>query len=216
MSDSELRSLERIYSNWTSLMQNSECRMRKIVAIAFCILHSAFCILGGCSKEQPAGTETTDTREPIAIYYVGAPEMEVRAKPAETAAVVTKFLNGESVPVLARKGDWAEVRIVGGSGWVHMADLTTAEVAKKEQQNPTPRFRVPPSPVTATSAHGTVYIEANVNTEGEITSTKIITNTTGSEDLALKNAAALQRARFYPIVQKGQRKAFIYYYRVDY
>ena len=61
-----------------------------------------------------------------------------------------------------------------------------------------------------------MYIEANVNDQGEVTSTKVITNTTGSAGLAAQNEAALRSARFYPIVQKGQRVPFVYYYRVDY
>jgi hypothetical protein len=61
-----------------------------------------------------------------------------------------------------------------------------------------------------------VYIEAAVNNDGEVTRTQIITNTTGSATLAEQNAAALMTAKFYPIVQKGQKKDFLYYYRVDY
>jgi len=168
-----------------------------------------------CRKELPAPGEI-DTREPIEIAYVGAPEMQVHPKPDNASPVTNTFLNGESVSVLARKGDWVEVRVPAGSGWAHAADLTNAENAKKEADNPTPRFKTPPSPVVQPGAHGTVYIEANVNDQGEITSTKILTNTTGSEGLAAQNEAALKRSSFYPIVQKGQRTPFIYYYRVDY
>jgi TonB family protein len=129
---------------------------------------------------------------------------------------VTKFLNGESVSILARKNGWVEVRTSDGSGWAHETDLTTAEAAKAEEANPSPKFRKPPSPVSQPGAHGTVYIEAAVNNDGEVTRTQIITNTTGSATLAEQNAAALKMAKFYPIVQKGQKKDFLYYYRVDY
>jgi len=73
-----------------------------------------------------------------------------------------------------------------------------------------------PMPVSAPSAHGEIYIEADVNTSGEVTSLRVLTNTTGSPDLAAANVAALRTARFYPIVQKGERKAFKYYHRVTY
>lgn len=43
-----------------------------------------------------------------------------------------------------------------------------------------------------------------------------MTNTTGSDSLAARNAEALMHAKFYPIVRRGQKKAFLYYYRVDY
>jgi uncharacterized protein YgiM (DUF1202 family) len=167
-------------------------------------------------RQEPAVTITTDTREPIEIAYVGAPELQVHAKPDDASPVVSTFLSGESVSLLSRKESWVEVKTAGASGWAHSADLTTADVAKQEAKTPTPKFRVPPSPVVQPGAHGAIFIEANVNDQGEVTSTKVITNETGSAALAAQNEAALRRARFYPIVQKGQRVPFIYDYRVDY
>jgi len=155
-------------------------------------------------------------RETIEVAYVGAPELDVHAKADDASPVVTKFLNGESVSVLAKKNDWVEVRTAGGSGWAHGADLTNAAGAKAEEANPTPKFRKPPSPVSQPGAHGTVYIEAAVNTDGDVTHTQLITNTTGSATLAEQNEAALKQSKFYPIVQKGEKKNFLYYYRVDY
>ncbi|HEV7921794.1 MAG TPA: SH3 domain-containing protein [Thermoanaerobaculia bacterium] len=177
----------------------------------------AFLLLAAvaCTRE-PVVTETMDTRQPIGVWYVGAPELEVRGKAADDAPVVTKYLSGESVSVLARNGEWAEVRTAMGSGWVHFADLTTAETAKKEEDSPTPRFRKAPNPVTAPSARGEIFIEADVNTDGEITNARILVNTTGNPDLAQKNVGALQQAKFYPIVIKGERKRFKYDYRVTY
>ena len=172
-------------------------------------------LLLSCSRE-PAVTETTDTREPIGVWYVGAPELTVRDKPADTAAVITTYQNSESVAVLARQGDWAEVRTATGSGWVKFADLTTAEAAKKEEENPTPKFRRPAMPVAAPGAHGEIYIEASVNTDGEVTGTRVIVDTTNNPALVARNVAILQSAKFYPIVIKGQRKPFKYYHHVTY
>ena len=155
-------------------------------------------------------------RETIEIAYVGAPELAVHKTADDASPVVTKFLNGESVSIFTKKGDWVEVRTSDGSGWAHAADLTKAAGAKAEEANPTPKFRKPPSPVSQPGAHGTVYIEAAVNTEGDVTHTQLISNTTGSEALASQNEAAIKQAKFYPIVQKGQKKDFLYYYRVDY
>jgi len=191
-------------------MRNAE--LSRALALLF-VLHSAFCLLH-CRGE--ASGPTPPARETLAISYVGAPELDVHAKADDASPVVTKFLNGESVSILARKNGWVEVRTSDGSGWAHETDLTTAEGAKAEEANPSPKFRKPPSPVSQPGAHGTVYIEAAVNNDGEVTRTQIITNTTGSTTLAEQNAAALMMAKFYPIVQKGQKKDFLYYYRVDY
>ena len=159
----------------------------------------------------------TDTRAAMAVYYVTAPELQVHAQPNDASPLVTKFLNGESVSVLSKRGDdWVEVRTASGSGWAHMTDLGTAAAAKQAEENLSPRFARVPAPISAPGAHGTIYIEANVNTDGKVTSSKIITNTTGSEELAQRNVQALEQATFYPIVQKGEKKPFVYYYRVDY
>ena len=179
------------------------------VKAALCVL-----LLAACGQEPVV---ETDTRAAIAIYYVTAPELAVHAKPEDSSPVVTKFLNGESVSVLAKRADeWVEVRTASGSGWAHMADLGTADAAKQAADSPTARFERVPAPISAPGAHGTIYIEANVNTDGKVTSSKIITNTTGSDELAQRNVQALEQATFYPIVQKGEKKPFVYYYRVDY
>lgn len=170
-------------------------------------------VLAACKQEVVPAPPAHETLE---IAYVGAPELSVHSKTDDASPVVTKFLNGESVSILSKKGDWVEVRTTDGSGWAHAADLTNAAGAKAEEANPTPKFRKPPSPVTQPGIHGTVYIEAAVNTDGDVTHTTIISNTTGSEAIALQNEAALKQSKFYPIVQKGQKKDFLYYYRVDY
>jgi outer membrane biosynthesis protein TonB len=176
------------------------------------LLLSAFCLLT-CKREAVV---PPPAQENVEIAYVGAPELDVHAKADDASPVVTKFLNGESVSILARKNDWVEVRTADGNGWAHAADLTNAAGAKAEEANPTPKFRKPPSPVSQPGAHGTVYIEAAVNTDGDVTHTQIITNSTGSDALAAQNEAALKQSKFYPIVQKGEKKNFLYYYRVDY
>ncbi len=179
-----------------------------------CLL-SAVCCLLSCSQE-PVTTETTDTRDPIAIAYAGVSELPVYAKPDEKSKVVTKYLSGESVSVLAKQGDWSEVRTVSGSGWVHSSDLTTASAAKEEEANPTPKFRIAPPTVSAPSAHGVIYLEADVNTEGDVTHVEVLANEPGDPGLLQRNIAALMQAKFYPIVQKGQKMAFKYDHRITY
>lgn len=177
----------------------------------FCFV--ALLLVIGCSKGDEG---VTDTRDPIATQYVAGGEMPVHAKPDDKSPVVTKYQHGESVPIMSRKGDWTEVQTAMGTGWVHQNQLANADQAAESKDNPNPKFEHPPSPVTAPGTHGTIYIEADVNTDGDITNTTIIENTTGSANLADQNALALKRAKFYPITIRGERKPFKYYYRVDY
>jgi len=157
-----------------------------------------------------------EMREPIAVRYVGAPELNVRAAANDTAEVLATYQNGEAISVLADKGEWVEVRTGDRAGWARGADLVDAAGAEQQEENPQPKFRVMPLPVSAPSAKGEIYLEADVNTEGEVTNVRTITNTTGSEALAAQNTAALKSARFHPIVQKGKRVVFKYYHRVTY
>jgi len=169
-----------------------------------------------CCHSEPVVTETVDTREPIGVWYVASPELPVREQPNDTAPVIATYQNGEALPVLTQKGEWAEVRTGDRAGWAKMSDLTNAQGKKELEENPSPRFRIMPLPVTAPSAHGEVYIEADVNSDGDVLSTRILVNTTGSPVLASQNASALMAAKFYPIIQKNQRMPFKYYHRVTY
>ena len=169
-----------------------------------------------CANEQPVATDTVDTRAAIGIMYVGAPELPVREKPDDNAAIITTYSNGEAISILADKGEWVEVRTGDRAGWARKADLTTADKKLAGEENPEPKFRRMPLPVSAPSARGEIYIEADVNTDGDVVSTRIITNTTGSVTLAAQNESALKSAKFYPIIVKGERQKFKYYHRVTY
>lgn len=167
-----------------------------------------------CSR-QPV-LPPTDTREPVDIAYVTGPELRVHAQMNDASPVIVKYENGESVSIMSKKGDWVEVRSGDRTGWAHNGDLGTGAQAKEQQDNPSPRFRRFPSPVSSPSSHGDLYFEAGVNTDGDVVAVKIIDNTTGNPALAAQNAAALQAAKFYPIVKNGERKPFQYYHRVTY
>ena len=170
--------------------------------------------LFACSRE--VALPPADTREPIDILHVTAPQLRVHGQQNDTSPVIVTYENGEAVSVMSRKGDWVEVRVGDHTGWAHGGDLGSAAEAQAQQDNPSPRFRKFPAPVSAPSAHGELYFEADVNTDGDVVGVKTLENTTGSEGLAAQNAASLQSAKFYPIVVHGGRQPFKYYHRVTY
>jgi len=180
-----------------------------------CVVGALALFAFACSNE-PANT-TTAERQPIAIEYVRASALQVHARPRDDAPVVAEYANGESVSVLSRRAKWSEIRTASGSGWVHDDDLATAAEAKQaEADSLTPRFRVTPQPVSQPGASGEIVLIAQVNSDGEVTSVMTQSNTTGSKDLELKNAASLRRARFQPIVRHGERTPFTYEHHVHY
>lgn len=175
-------------------------------------------LLAVACKQETVVTDTTpmDTREPVAIRYVGSPELPVREQANDTAPIIATYQNGEAVSILVDKGEWVEVRSGDRAGWARSADLTSAEARQEQEDNPQPKFRVMAMPVSAPSAHGEIYLEADVNSDGEVTAVRTITNTTGSLALEAQNTASLKQAKFYPIMQKNQRTKFKYYHRVTY
>ncbi len=172
--------------------------------------------LVACSEKPTTTGPPIDTREPIRIAYVGAPELQVHKAADQAAAVIGTYQNGEAVSVLAEKGEWAEIRTGGSSGWVNLADLTDAAGKQAQENDPQARFRVMPLPVSAPSARGEIYIEADVNSDGDVVTVRTLTNTTGSAALAFQNEESLRAAKFHPMVQKGARMPFKYYHKVTY
>jgi uncharacterized protein YgiM (DUF1202 family) len=177
----------------------------------------AVLLLAACKgQETVTDTGVMEMREPVAVKYVGSPELPVREQPDEKANVLATYQNGEAISILAEKGEWVEVRTGDRAGWARAADLTDAKGAEEQEENPQVKFRVMPLPVSAPSARGEIYLEADVNSDGEVTAIRTITNTTGSLALEAQNTDALRTAKFYPIVQKGERVPFKYYHRVSY
>ncbi|HEY0142659.1 MAG TPA: SH3 domain-containing protein [Thermoanaerobaculia bacterium] len=171
-----------------------------------------------CSQEPATvATGTIETREPVEVLYVISPDgAKVHAKADDASEVVSTYQNGEALSVLAKNGEWAEVRQGSSSAWVRASSLGTAQEQQSEEDNPQPKFRVMPLPVTAPGATGEIYIEADVNTDGEVTNMRLLSNTTGSPMLASQNQQALRAAKFHPIIQDGERKPFKYYHKVTY
>ena len=178
------------------------------------ILILALAALAACDNEPNIAT---DTRMPIEVKYVRDSVLKIHSKAADDAPVETTYQHGESVSILSRSGEWAEVRTANGSGWVHANELAdAAEASKAEADNVKPHFTRDPQPVTQPGVHGDVILEADVNTDGIVTNVRTIRNTTGSASLEARNAASLRQAVFTPVVRHGRREAFVYEHRVHY
>ncbi|HUO85367.1 MAG TPA: SH3 domain-containing protein [Thermoanaerobaculia bacterium] len=171
--------------------------------------------LAACGPE-PGPVPGEEEPETIAIRYVAVPELQVREQPRADAAQVTIYRNGEPVSVVSVRGEWTEVFLgSGGTGWARTAELSeTRESVTSRSQ---PRFRTPPSPVfSPTRVSGQIVLVASVNTAGEVVSVRTVSNTTGSALLEQKNVEELKKALFYPLMEGGSAKPFVYEHRVSY
>ncbi len=63
------------------------------------------------------------------------------------------------------------------------------------------------------AARGVVVVEATVNTRGVVTSTKVISNATGDESLAVLAQKEIRSAKFTPPIRGCVPRAFIFTYR---
>ena len=63
------------------------------------------------------------------------------------------------------------------------------------------------------SAHGIVVVDATVNTKGNVTGTKVVSNSTGDEALAFLAEKEIKAARFSPPIRNCVPRAFIFTYR---
>ena len=169
----------------------------------------------GTKRQVPVAAHSDAPRIAIEIKYVGVPQMNVRTQPNDVAPVLTTYAYTATVSILARQGDWVEVRTVDGSGWAHAKELITATEAAGIKGE-TPRFMTPPVPIPNKGRRGELGLEAKVNTDGVVFDVKVVKNTTGSEPLAMANAEALKVARFYPLIKDRQHVAFTYQHHVYY
>ncbi len=175
-------------------------------------------LLGCTRKPAPVATDTQPAdpseRLAIAVEYVAVPKAVVYARPALDAPVVGEYGLTEAVSILEKKPEWCLVRTFDGTGWVRQVDLVPGDQADKTDATK-PRFYVEPKQVPFRT-RGEIWMQAKVNTDGAVVEVTTIKNTTGSSALANANADALKQALFYPMVDKGTRKTFIYEHRVYY
>jgi hypothetical protein len=189
----------------------------KPVAIFALILLAVF---ASCTqKPAPVASENTASVDPadryaIGVEYVAVPKASVYARPAVDAPVIDSYGLTEAVSILEKKGEWTLVRTFSGAGWVKATDLVDGKTAET-MDTTTPRFFVQPKEIPF-RARGELWLQAKVNTDGDVVEVKTIKNTTGSQALETANLEALKESKFYPMIEKGQHKTFIYEHRVYY
>jgi uncharacterized protein YgiM (DUF1202 family) len=188
-------------------------------------------LIAGCASAPPAAPPAAPPPAPapsapamdtvIGSVRVNATALNVRSDPSMNGEVVTHAKRGEKLDVLGERGDWLRVRLADGTkGWVSaqhvMRDGATAAKPRRSGcpsdsdyafvKNPMPTF-------SDSGAHGMVTVEANVDSKGNVTSTKLISNTTGDDSLGFLAEREIRAAKFIPPVRECVPKAFIFTYK---
>jgi uncharacterized protein YgiM (DUF1202 family) len=162
----------------------------------------------------------------IGLVRVTATTLNVRAEPSTTAPSIAQARKGDWLTLMAAGDEWMKVRMPDGAiGWVSKQHVSRDGSLSTDRQRrgagctpdrnysvasaPTPRF-------SGSDAHGVVTVEANVDKNGVVQSTKVISNTTNDESLAVLAAREIATTRFVPPVKNCVQKAFIFTYKRDF
>ena len=153
---------------------------------------------------------------------MSATALNVRAGASTDAEILTTLRRGASLKLLEEVNGWYRVELAtGGSGWVSAQFVSpgsgTAPPARRRsgcapdsdyafEKSPLPSF-------TEDGAHGLVVVEANVTADGNVTSTRVISNATGDPALGAIAEREIRSAKFIAPVRNCVRRAFIFTYK---
>lgn len=192
-------------------------------ALAILVLTAA------CSSDSPPPVQTTPEPEPatstpgdhaIGTVRVTAASLNVRRDPSASSEVVTQVRKGTRLTLLTSGDGWMKVRLDDGStGWVasqHVSREGTQARRSRRGCAPDSDYRFVKAPVPSFSQggpHGVVTIEANVTRDGVVTSTRVISNTTGDPNLAAMAEREIRAAKFAAPVRDCTTREFIFTYK---
>ena len=162
---------------------------------------------------------------PVGVVRVTASTLNVRRQPSTTADVLQKVAKGDRLTLLSVGNDWMQVQLPNGSrGWVSSDFVTRDDAAPKHAARAPKRrdgcapdsdyrFTKAPTPSFSDSgAHGLVVVEATVDKNGNVQSTRLVSNSTGDESLAFLAQKELKDAKFEAPVRGCVARAFIFTY----
>lgn len=190
--------------------------------------------LAACAAPLPPVTAPSTPPPPPAVesdrvletVRVNASALNVRELPTTDAAILGRVKRGAPLSVLsgdAREG-WLRVRTADGeTGWVSERFVSrgsgkgsTSTARRRGGCPPDSDFAFLETPTLAFSENpkpGMVVVEASINTKGDVTGTKVITNTTGDETLAFLTEREIRQAKFAPPIRNCVPRAFIFTYK---
>lgn len=201
--------------------------MKKVIVFA------ASAMLAACASAPPPAPAPepapAPVAQPVAETPVGAASVKsntlnVRKAASLDGEILAQVKKGDRLDILEKGDDWIRIRLNDGTvGWVSrpLIAIDGEKVAKssKPRKNGCPadsdfHFAKTPTPAFSDSnKHGLVVVEAYVNTKGDVTSTKVVSNTTGDESLAFLAQREMKESKFVAPVRNCVTREFIFTYR---
>jgi len=180
-------------------------------------------ILAACAAPPPP--ETTPSPQPqvpaeekaIGTVRVTATTLNVRREASGTSDVIKQVKKGQKLALLSTSDDWDRVRLATGeTGYVSVLHVIREGTKSRKGCPADAEFEFVKAPTPAFSdsgAHGIVTVDATVDTKGNVTATKIISNTTGDEALGTLAEREIRSATFTPPIRNCVPKTFIFTYK---
>lgn len=183
-------------------------------------------LLAGCAAPTappPVTTPAPQAQRELGPGRVTATALNVREEATTDAAALTMVRRGDMLQIIEEKEGWYRVRLASGqTGWVsaqYVSLGTTAPPPTGRRRAGCPpdsdyAFEKAPMPsFSENGGHGLVVVDATVNTQGSVTSTKIVSNTTGDAALAAIAEREIRGARFIAPVRNCVKRTFIFTYK---
>ena len=188
--------------------------------LAILLLLSAACATAPPPPEpQPASAPTEE--KAIGTARVSATALNLRAEASTEAPVVSQLRRGAELTLLAEERGWLKVKSADGqTGWVSAQHVARAGAAGAKRRRggcqPDSDFAFVKSPMPSFSdrgKHGLVIVEADVNIRGEVTGTRVMSNSTGDDAMADLAEREIRSARFVAPVRSCVPRNFIFTYK---
>lgn len=178
-------------------------------------------IAAACAAPPPVVVAPAPAAD-LGTGRVTATALNVRAEASTDSEALTMVRRGDSLTLVEERDGWYRVRLASGqTGWVSAQYVSGGGTAAPQARrrpgcSPDADFAFDKSPLPSFSEdgkHGLVVVDANVNMEGNVTSTKIISNTTGDPALADLADREIRSAKFVAPVRNCVKRAFIFTYK---
>ncbi|HEX7421753.1 MAG TPA: TonB family protein [Thermoanaerobaculia bacterium] len=176
-------------------------------------------LFAACSTPAPEPQTVPELPAPqgaMGIVRVTATTLNVRQDASSTSAVVTQVKRGDQLTLLAEENGWSHVRLgTGEEGWVSSQHVSSGKPRSRKPgcESDYSFVKTPLAAFSENGAHGLVVVDATVNTKGEVTGTKVVSNSTGDTSLGSMAEREIRAASFKPPYRNCVPRAFIFTYK---